>query len=420
MSRVWFAAALAIAGMASVVACNAIIGLREPTPETNEGGADDADNGEPSTTYPAFEASFPRLVSANDRAAIAHPGVRLVTFSGDAGDAVDTLAMQFYAASGLYLGDTSTFWSEQTSDYTVRGASVSLVTVTETPPMTLTDDEVKAWLIGKLDGSHSEFGLLDETTLASEVFLILYPPGTTVTTVDGGSACPGYHNEVEFDTRWTSYVVLPRCNSGPSELYPAGLREVIATVTNPRPVFRPGYTSFDQDHLAWNFLNADGATEVPQPCGDFEPVIVNTGGQAAVARSWSNTAIAGYGDPCVPTPDSTNYFASVPVMTDDVSVPGGYKTKGIQLRVGEYKIVDVLLWSQGPTDARWTVNAEVAPGFPDGALGFAFDRTMGTNGEKLHLRVTANEPGVIPFKITSTLVTEAGTNETRWMGIVGQ
>jgi hypothetical protein len=134
-----------------------------------------------------------------------------------------------------------------------------------------------------------------------------------------------------------------------------------------------------------------------------------------------NASIAAYHDPCVPKPDSSPYFASVPVMNDDVSVNlggGAVTTKGINVAVEDSKVVEVQLLSDGPTPGPWTMAASVFPGegVDGGALTFEFDSKMGQNGDVRHLTVTPHQPGNIPFMVTSTL----GTKQTYWLGLVGQ
>jgi hypothetical protein len=109
------------------------------------------------------------------------------------------------------------------------------------------------------------------------------------------------------------------------------------------------------------------------------------------------------------------YFASAPIMNDDVTTTLG-TTKGIKVSSGDSATVEVDLFSDGPI-GPWSVAAAVYPGnTPAGALTFAFDKTTGQNGDKLHLTVTPHQSGAIPFVLTSTL----GMKQSIWMGLVGQ
>jgi hypothetical protein len=418
MRRGWVAAGLVLV-VAPAVACRGLLGLQEPIVEDDAGdagGTADADNGEASSQYPAFLLAVPHL-TGQATGVIAAPQLRGVVFAGD------TLAQELAAGPPAWFG--SSIWSEQTQEYVVApGVALPTVTLSETAPPSLTDDEVQTWLAGELDGTHPEFGPVDATTLASEVFFIVYPPGTTVTT-GARTSCrdfTGYHSELPLGTARVTYIVLPNCDGLLTTLSATGTYEVLATVTNPRPVALPNYATFDQEHTAWNSLGGNGQTELPQACcvpvpgGGCTRMITAVGDAGVVARSWSNAQIAAYHDPCVPTPDSTPYFASVPIMNDQVSAPGSYPTNGIRLEVGTSKTVEVWMFSDGPTSGPWSVAAMVLAPSPANALGFAFDRDAGTNGEKLHLTVTANQAGSFPFAIVSTL----GAKQTTWVGIAGQ
>jgi hypothetical protein len=429
MRRAWVAAALAgLSSAAGGIGCRSILGLDEPILEPAEGGAGEASAAEaggdgggdastdsPNANYPAFRPEVPQLVFAphpdqppTPADVIGAPQVRGVYYASDA--LLPTLAPTFTAWV------TSNDWIAQTRQYFVgTGLGAAMVQLTEAPPSSLTDADVRASLAAKLDGTHPEFGPVDPATLASEVFVLVYPRTTKI----AGTSCPergGYHGEVAIGSGRATYVVLANCSGLAADLAAEASYELLATVTNPRPVARPGYTSFDANHAAWNYLKADGATELPQPCSGEGGVILFEDSGLPVARSWSNESISQFHDPCVPALDGTPYFASSPVMTDYVTPPGGYSTQGIQIPVGQSRTVDVQLWSDGPTSGPWRVEASVAPGFPPAALSFVLDRDAGVNGDVLRLTVTAHLAGGIPFEVTSTL----GAKQTVWMGFVGQ
>jgi len=429
----WVVAGLSIAVAAGGTACRDLLGLHEPIVEGDAGTEasspiPDADNGEASGVYPAYTPDVPQLDLTPSGAVMRTPQVRAIAFPGD------MLAAQAAVGASGWLG--STIWLEQTQEYGVGfGTADPLIALDAAAPATLTDDDIQAWLVAMLDGTHPELGPVDATTLASEVFALVYPQGTTITTPVGTSCqqFTGYHSVVVFDARVATYLVLPRCPASdppPGDtpigaLTAAGSYELLATVTNPSPRASPAYTTFDPPHVAWNFLNGHGKTELPQACcvpfrtadgGGCTPLLTPNGDAGlAITRSWSNTQIAQYHDPCVPTPNSTPYFASVPIMNDEVSPPGDYPTKGIQIAVGQSKTVDVQLWSDGPTSGPWTVDALVLPGFPADALAFAFNRSTGQNGEKLRLTITAKAASAVPFALVSTL----GSKQTTWVGLAG-
>src|SRR5262249_4292077 len=101
-----------------------------------------------------------------------------------------------------------------------------------------------------------------------------------------------------------------------------------------------------------------------------------------VQRVWSNVAAAAGHDPCVPAPAET-FFLAAPVLPEWVKVrdDGGKEvtTTGLSLGVGEQKTLDIVLYSDGPTEP-WSVFAvdrdAVASGVP--TLEFVFERSAGS------------------------------------------
>ena len=104
---------------------------------------------------------------------------------------------------------------------------------------------------------------------------------------------------------------------------------------------------------------------------------------------------------------------------------GTVKTQGVTIPVGHTKTIEVDLFSDADTGGPWTVTADNLMAKQYGAYGlsktlsFQWDRTQGTNGEKLHLTiaVTATSSllgGAHAFLITSTL----GSRTYEWPGVV--
>jgi hypothetical protein len=106
------------------------------------------------------------------------------------------------------------------------------------------------------------------------------------------------------------------------------------------------------------------------------------------------------------------------------SFTGDITTKGMVVPVGSSKVVEVDLFSDGPTsgpikvkavDLLYTVYG--GSGLPK-TLAFVWDRTTGLNGEKLHLAVTVSSAsflgGAHAFLIFATL----GDRQQVWPGLV--
>src|ERR1019366_8080166 len=208
---------------------------------------------------------------------------------------------------------------------------------------TLTNADIKTWLQGKLDGTHPEFGPVDGATLANEIFMVFYPATTTVTGF-GGTSCTdfdGYHYETAIGTSKIAYVVVNRCPGDTTQgLEVRASYEALATVGDPFPVTQPGYATYDANHLAWNALYGD--SELPGSCSLYDDF--DDGGTPSYALSWSNAAMGGYHQPCVPMAGATPYFVSVPVMDDGLTYQS-FMTKGILVPVGQSVTVEVDLLS---------------------------------------------------------------------------
>lgn len=252
-----------------------------------------------STDYPAFKPPVPQLVMGSPNGIVlATPQVRPVHFAGDTAAAhLDGVLSQWFA---------SPTWTEQTAEYEIGQATLATpVMLSEQAPATTSDADIVTWLQGKLDGTHPEFGGVDTATLQSEMFLIFYPPTSTVTYPGLGAICPNspaYHYDTTVGSAHVAYVVIQTCEgeSQPTIDYREEY-EVLVTVGAPWVSWRPGYVSFDADHLAWNLLAGDTeltggsicfGEEFDQDAGTF---------LSSYAAVWSNAAMRAYHDPCVPT-----------------------------------------------------------------------------------------------------------------------
>src|SRR5262249_27871411 len=77
---------------------------------------------------------------------------------------------------------------------------------------------------------------------------------------------------------------------------------------------------------------------------------------------------------------------------------GSVKTMGVKIPTGGTATVEIDLFSDGDTGGPFTVSAiDAIAQFTGGkpTLSFAFDRTQGVNGEKLHLTLAV--VGASPF-----------------------
>jgi hypothetical protein len=352
------------------------------------------------------------------------PKARIVpiVFAGDAwsGDIVKFVGTMTSAPS-------VSWWTAVGSEYGVsQPTSSPLITVFEAPPTAITDDEIKAWLATKLDGTHADFGAPDPNAL----YTIFYDYGTTITYQPGYDSCTqfgGYHEEVTVGTVTVAYVVMPRCTAfvpGATDfegMTGAASHEWIEATTDPHGRTEPAYLFVDTDHLVWR---AFPGAEVGDMC-EFESTafFFDAAFGYEVQRTWSNLAAAASHDPCVP-PFSAPYFNSAPVLLDDVTIdfgdPSGPEpTKGVKIAVGAKRTIDVDLFSDAPTTGAWTVDAFDVFALLGGptSLAFSFDKRTGRNGDVLHLTITVTGLGAgggSEFMLRSTL----GSITHYWYGWV--
>ncbi len=378
------------------------------------------DHGAPSDTYPAPHPALPQVVTGGGPVLTA-PRVVPIFYPGydHKTEVVDYLAK---------MGDTA-YWSANVSEYGVgkltAGDAIELTG--ETAPTTISDDEIKTFLQGKLDGTHPEFGTPDAQT----IYTLFYPSTTTITLSAGGGqsdeSCQtfgGYHDSVDVGGKATAYAVIPECQdfgglSGVNVLSSTSSHEFIEAATDPFPMSDPAYTQVDDDHLAWAFFL--GGSETGDMCAQDDSSFYQPQGfPYYVQRSWSNAAAAAGKDPCVPSLSDEPYFNSAPVLNDKLSLSGGgqsIRTKGVKIPVGESKTIEIDLFSEAKTSGPWTVSAHELGGRTK-TLDLSLDKSSGVNGEKLYLTITANSKsqyGASIFVLTSKL----GSRSTRWVGFVG-
>jgi hypothetical protein len=391
------------------------------------------DNGAPSTTYPAPHPPLPVLVNQAGGKVLVAPKVFLVVYPGY----THTAGVQSFAQA---LG-TSAYWTATTKEYgigAIEYAGTKELTG-ETAPATITDTDVQAFIAAKI--ASGDLGAPDPNTL----YAIFYPETTTITLsgggIGGGSSCTsfgGYHGDVAVSVSGKSadyaFAVLPTCASfgglaGIDALTGAASHELVEAVTDPFPSTKNGaesaYSSVDSDHFIWVLAGGTEAGDLCVPETDaFQKL---PGLDFTVQRTWSNASAKLGHDPCVPAMKDP-YFQSAPVLTETVTLtlPASFggsdvTTKGVTIPIGKSKTIEIDLFSDAATSGPWTVSAEDALGSLGGGktLDFAWDRTKGLNGEKLHLTISVKGassfvPGSHPFTIVSTL----GAKKATWPGLV--
>jgi hypothetical protein len=348
----------------------------------------DADFGTPSTTYPARMPSVPQIA---DSGGTVMRSVRVVPIFFP-GDVHQSTFVDFVSKLSA-----SPYWGAEVREYGVGALSTATpIVLAAAPPATLDDRDIASMIRTRVeDGS---LGDNDLTTLQTTVFVLHVPSSTNVTEGTAGVSCSsfyGYHGQTASADGPVIYAVLAECEPEPEKSYTAVIaHELAEAATDPYPVSSPAYLHVDQTHIAWERALSGG--EIADLCSPltssyFTPEDLGY----RIQRTWSNAAMAAFHDPCVPAAATTPYFASVPRFDEDMPVElegKHYTAKGLNLRVGETKTVDVELLSDGPTSGAWELSVrDWLPVVPSGAssVELSLDRTSGVNGEKVHLTITA-------------------------------
>jgi hypothetical protein len=399
------------------------------TSTTTDAGAD-VDNGMVSSTYPAAHPPFPTLVDPAGNPAMATPKVYLVFFKGYPYETQLTDMAQKIGASS--------YWSSAVGEYGVGPINYAgMIEVTDTPPTTITNDQVDAYMNKQI--AAGTFGTPDVNT----IYTIFYPSTTSITQM-GPTGMPmssctdfgGYHSDTAVTaggkTTNYAYAVMPTCPtfgdlSGIDAVTGGLSHEWAEAVTDPFPSTNNGndssYATVDDDHVAWELLGGAEAGDLCAQRGDafFKP----TGFDYTVQSIWSNAAAKKGIDPCAPKGPAV-YFNSVPVAEETVtlnlgSFGGSVTTKGVKIASGASKTIEVDLFSDAATGGPWKVEAiDAIAKFYGGSptLSFAWDRTSGQNGEKLHLTISVTGKSSFGNAHPFIIVSQLGTNQQLWPALV--
>ncbi len=405
-------------GTGGAAATSVTVGATSST-GTGTGGAPDI--GQPSTTYPAPHPAPPQVAFSGGAVMTAPVIVPLLFKSDDAASRTSIEDFSTKVAAGTY-------WTTTTAEYGVGPATtLAPVELDEAVAPSITDDQIQAWLGAKLNGNDATLPAPTNNTL----FIIYYPSGVSISLPDGqggvSQSCVaggfgGYHSSLKLDAAHGSldvpYAVVPRCGSMDA-VTTAASHELIEAATDPFPLVAPAYGQVDINHIYWEFVLGGG--EVGDMCAFGKGANVNLPEIGyATQRSWSNNSILKGHDPCLPAPAGQVFFAGVPVLNDQINLGGGLVFKGVKIPVGQSKTIDVKLFSDGPTNGPFTVDAVDAAMFQGGSttLDLSFDVNQGENGQTLHLTINvlaANQYKAEPFFITAS----QNNVRHRWIGIVG-
>lgn len=390
---------------------------RGPVPASSNGAAPPGSNDPPADDpprAPAKPSSVPQIGSYGGDV-MSSPRVVPIVFQGD------PLASRIRAFVDR-LG-ASDYWRATTAEYGVGPALAgATVTVTEPAPKAVSSDEVTAWLAQHLDGSHAGWGSADEDA----VYAIFYPSGTSITAGSDSSCVTfgGYHGDTQAGSRRIVYAVLPRCAP------PAGMstldyltvalsHELVEAATDPHPSSAPAYAMADADHFVWGLvLGGELGDMCTYPFLTTRPSDLGF----LVQRTWSNASAAAGRHPCVPQPEGSLYFNSVPELDETVTLDLGQgvtqETKGLRLAVGQSTTVQVRLFADAPSSREWTVHAgdlSAATGGPK-ELSFVIEPSSGKSGDVLRMNITRLRRGAVRGGTDFMLLSTSGDEQNVWVG----
>jgi len=367
----------------------------------------------------------PQVVSLGGQT-LAAPKVQLIVYAEDTTDSdVEAMVNEFTQGAT---------WGEQTAEYGVGAATVlAPISIPGTPPTSLDDNTgtvtpFQTTLASNLTGSSPAWGAPSQST----IYAFLLPKGTDINS--GGHCCTdflGYHYEAPVASSSVPYAVICHCPAQTGDpltelqtVTTTVSHELVESATDPLVTSAPAYYQTDNNNIIWTFATGGEIADMCEYNADSN--YTPPGATYMVQRSWSNHAAAQGNNPCVPVPPSGPYFNSVPILTDNIDLGNAQSpspTVGVTIPIGQTKVVDIELVSQGTTSGPWTVTAYDLNDYLGNTANttLALDKTSGNNGDILRLTITvhsaANNLGMNGEGFV--LVSDLGAQENISMGAIG-
>ena len=359
--------------------------------------------------FPAFTPMVPEVVS------LGGPVLRsprmVPVFIADPGVGIDPEVARVELFLTAYAGSQT--WRAQLEEYGVGPGSVAPALRVSTAGLgsgLIPSARLINWLSAQVESG--AWGTPDEDTL-----YLLMLDGSRQVSLGPSRTCEGvggYHSDLRGQSfRRVAYAVIPDCNQGTDALTRVLSHEIVEAATDPYPNIAPAYTqpsTTSPPEGAWSIAYTGG--EVGDMCEQrsdaaFRPEDLDFD----IQRSWSNRAAAATLDPCVPAPSGAVYFNAVPTLPDTLTLNGRDRqrtvsARGVIVPAGGRRVVDVRLFSTRATSGSMRVSArEVAVAGQAPAFRFSWDRVTGTNGDLLHLTITATAeaPEGRVFQVITTL-----------------
>lgn len=291
------AGALLLLAIASA-ACSASTPGASAAPATGAPGADAGASGDDDDAAPSSDggdaAPAPRphapLPQVTSQGGPILDAVHLVTitFAGDPND-----------AAVAAFGDSvvgSAWLTEVGADYGVHGAMHTHVTLSDAAPATVVTADTES----RLSALRANGTLPAD---AEALYMIVYPPGTTMGDLAPGMDCASshdlasgaWHMSVTSGAASYAYAVVPTCAKEPrATLQETMSHELIEAMTDPFPLTTPAFVV--PDGTGWHSVG-----EVADLCESLSPYDDAASGMS-LTHVWSNHAAAAGGWPCIPAP----------------------------------------------------------------------------------------------------------------------
>jgi hypothetical protein len=396
-----------VCAMVDSSVCEGMAGAGGAGGQSGAAGAGGFDHGAVSDVYPAPHPPLPQATKGAGSVMKA-PVVVPVFFPGDS---EQSLYSDFLTK--LFGG---TYFSVTTSEYGVAPPVLySTVTLSDAAPATITDLQIRQLLASHVDGSDPAF----VPPSGDPLYAVFFPAGTSINLPGAGMSCDlfgGYHDSFVLPSgKSISYAVLPTCGGIDTDT-PAVTHELVEAFTDPDTGFL-AWSGMEDSHVLWGF---DGGEELGDLCEIFKSSTkTDPASGRLIQATWSNASAAASHAPCVPWVGP--FFAAAPVMNDDIPIAVlGVTTKGLRIPIGETRVVEVDLFSDGPTNGDFTLSVlddSAASGGPT-YLDVSLDKASGQNGEKVALTIKVNDFDPMGF---DRFYVRAELNGERmsWLGVVG-
>lgn len=371
-----------------------------------------------------FPPVFP-LVDPGSAAVIAAPKMVPVFFRSDVqtnGTILTALttAMQNYLAS-------SNSWALMQEYGVGRGTVSNQVTLTTTPPATVTDADIQALIATSIQ--NGTFPKNDANT----VYTLYYPSGVTITR-SGLTSCTafeGYHYYTQLsDGSKVPYIVIPRCKGATLALLTVTTsHELAETVTDP---LITSYSLLKDPYGMWLF--AMNGTEVADLCENLNDFLYTDPVAGVISKIYSNKTAQLGKNPCVPNGSAPSFF-SVPILDTSLPLVLNGRTSNVEavsIKAGQSRSIPVRFYSPDSPSPTWTASATEYP-LPDAggnpspkALTLSWQESPGSqtvqgqNGAQFHLQIAVSASTTVGFttiRLTSTS-TASGMPQTMWVATV--